>query len=126
MALSSLTEGMRTEGRLEIFDIVLYLATIGAAQADDPSQFATVYKCHVVQDFGFWSERDHSRLAVLDPSINPYDMTRLREAMLLLKENAEPLPPEWFDHPLIGDWVEHRECHVGGRRFVSRPEIRCS
>ena len=23
-------------------------------------------------------------------------------------------PPEWLDHPLTGDWLGHRECHVGG------------
>lgn len=22
--------------------------------------------------------------------------------------------PEWLDHPLTGDWLGHRECHVGG------------
>lgn len=43
-----------------------------------------------------------------------YDMNRLKEAMLLLIENAEPLPPEWLDHALTGDWSNHRECHVGG------------
>lgn len=43
-----------------------------------------------------------------------YDMARLKEAMLLLIENAEPLPPEWLDHPLFGDWINHRECHIGG------------
>jgi hypothetical protein len=59
-------------GRLEIFDIVFYLATIGTAQTDDSSRFTTVYKCHVVQDFGFRSERDHSHLAVLEPVINPH------------------------------------------------------
>ena len=72
MALSSSTVGMRMVGRLEIFDIVFYLATIGTAQTDDSSRFTTVYKCHVVQDFGFRSERDHSRLAVLEPVINPH------------------------------------------------------
>ena len=34
--------------------------------------------------------------------------------MLLLIENAEPLPPEWLDHSLSGGWDEHRECHIGG------------
>jgi hypothetical protein len=48
MVLSSSAVGMRTELRIEIFDIALYPATIGAAQADDPSQFASVYKRHVV------------------------------------------------------------------------------
>lgn len=43
-----------------------------------------------------------------------YDMKRLKEAMLLLIANDEPLGPEWFDHPLKGDWADHRECHIGG------------
>ena len=40
MALSSSAVGMRIVGRLEIFEIVFYLATIGAAQTDDSSPFA--------------------------------------------------------------------------------------
>ena len=43
-----------------------------------------------------------------------YDMTRLKEVMLLLIANDVPLGPEWLDHPLGGDWDGHRECHVGG------------
>lgn len=43
-----------------------------------------------------------------------YDMQRLKEAMLLLIANDEPLGAEWKDHPLGGDWDGHRECHVGG------------
>ncbi|MGE0279525.1 MAG: type II toxin-antitoxin system YafQ family toxin [Rhizobiaceae bacterium] len=43
-----------------------------------------------------------------------YDMHRLKEAMLLLIANDGPLGPEWLDHPLKGDWVGHRECHIGG------------
>ncbi|MFA7240149.1 MAG: type II toxin-antitoxin system YafQ family toxin [Sulfuricellaceae bacterium] len=43
-----------------------------------------------------------------------YDMKRLKEAMLLLIANDEPLAPEWRDHPLKGDWNGHRECHIGG------------
>ena len=43
-----------------------------------------------------------------------YDMTRLKEAMLLLIANDGLLPPEWLDHPLTGDWANHRECHIGG------------
>ena len=43
-----------------------------------------------------------------------YDMKRLKETMLLLIANDAPLGPEWLDHPLKGDWVDHRECHVGG------------
>ncbi len=41
-------------------------------------------------------------------------MHRLKEAMLLLVANDGPLGPEWLDHPLKGDWTDHRECHVGG------------
>jgi mRNA interferase YafQ len=41
-------------------------------------------------------------------------MNRLKEAMLLLVANGGPLPAEWLDHPLTGDWLSHRECHVGG------------
>lgn len=43
-----------------------------------------------------------------------YDMRRLKEVMLLLIANDSPLGPEWFDHPLKGNWADHRECHVGG------------
>ena len=43
-----------------------------------------------------------------------YDMKRLKDLMLLLIANEEPLGPEWLDHPLGGDWEGHRECHVGG------------
>lgn len=43
-----------------------------------------------------------------------YDMKRLKEVMLLLVANDAPLGPEWLDHPLTGDWADHRECHVGG------------
>ena len=38
-----------------------------------------------------------------------YDMNRLKEAMTLLTANNGPLPPEWQDHPLTGDWAGHRE-----------------
>lgn len=43
-----------------------------------------------------------------------YDLNGLKEAMLLLIENAAPLPAEWLDHPLTGQWANHRECHIGG------------
>jgi mRNA interferase YafQ len=41
-------------------------------------------------------------------------MSRLKEAMMLLVGNGGPLGPEWLDHPLTGEWDNHRECHVGG------------
>lgn len=43
-----------------------------------------------------------------------FDMKRLKEVMLLLIANDRPLDPIWLDHPLIGDWADHRECHIGG------------
>ena len=43
-----------------------------------------------------------------------YDLTRLKQAMLLLIGNDAPLGPEWLDHALKGDWADHRECHIGG------------
>jgi len=24
----------------------------------------------------------------------------------------EPMPEQYHDHPLIGDWWEHRDCHI--------------
>ena len=50
------TVGMTTDGRLETLDIVLYLASIGPAQADDSSRLATVYERYVVQDIGLRRE----------------------------------------------------------------------
>lgn len=43
-----------------------------------------------------------------------YDMHPLKRVMLLLISNDAPLPAEWKDHALKGDWADHRECHVGG------------
>ena len=43
-----------------------------------------------------------------------YDLKRLKEAMLLLIADDAPLGPQWLDHPLKGDWSDHRECHIGG------------
>ena len=41
-------------------------------------------------------------------------MRRLKQLMLMLIENGEPPGAEWRDHSLQGQWVNHRECHVGG------------
>ncbi len=43
-----------------------------------------------------------------------FDMKRLKEAMLLLVANDAPLEPQWLDHALVGEWADHRECHIGG------------
>lgn len=26
--------------------------------------------------------------------------------------NDEPLPPKFHDHPLSGEWRDHRDCHI--------------
>ena len=43
-----------------------------------------------------------------------YDIQRLKEAMLLLVANDEPLGPEWLNHALKGEWANHRERPIGG------------
>ena len=43
-----------------------------------------------------------------------YDMHRLKEAMMLLIASDALLGAEWLDHPLKGEWIDHRECHIGG------------
>ena len=47
-----------------------------------------------------------------------FDMNRLKAAMVLLIANDAPLGPEWLDHPLKGDWADHRECHHIGGDFL--------
>ena len=39
------------------------------------------------------------------------DMSKLRELILLLSEEA-PLPPRFKDHPLSGKWKHHRDSHI--------------
>ena len=43
-----------------------------------------------------------------------YDMNRLKEATMMLIANDGPLPPEYLDHELAGEWNGFRECHIGG------------
>lgn len=61
-------------------------------------------------DFAKSFRKDWERLS----RSSRYDMNRLKQAMMLLIANESPLGPEWLDHPLQGDWKDHRECHVGG------------
>jgi mRNA interferase YafQ len=35
----------------------------------------------------------------------------LLEAVTLLAKD-EPLPRRYFDHPLAGEWNDHRDCHI--------------
>ncbi len=41
-------------------------------------------------------------------------MQQLKEVMLQLIANDQPLGAEWKDHELKGNWQGYRECHVGG------------
>ena len=44
-----------------------------------------------------------------------YDMVKLKEVIMLLIANDEPLGAEWLDHALNGNqWKNCRELHVGG------------
>lgn len=39
------------------------------------------------------------------------EMTKLRKVIQLLIEGS-PLPPQYKDHPLTGDWKHFRDCHI--------------
>ena len=39
------------------------------------------------------------------------DMQKLREIILLLME-GDPLPLRYKDHPLGGEWIRYRDCHI--------------
>jgi mRNA interferase YafQ len=39
------------------------------------------------------------------------DMAKLRDLILLLAEGT-PLPPNYKDHPLGGDWNHYRDSHI--------------
>jgi mRNA interferase YafQ len=42
------------------------------------------------------------------------DMSPLKQAMLTLIANENPLGPMWRAHTLKGEWADHFECHLGG------------
>ena len=39
------------------------------------------------------------------------NMELLDEVIMLLRER-KPLPAKYEDHPLTGNWVGHRDCHI--------------
>jgi len=43
-----------------------------------------------------------------------YPMRELQKVMQLLIDNIAPLPAEYKDHPLKGNWLDCRDCHVRG------------
>jgi mRNA interferase YafQ len=61
--------------------------------------------------------KDRAKQAVSKRTVLPRssDFTKkLKEIMLLLIANEAPLPAQFRDHELTGEWRDHRECHVGG------------
>lgn len=43
-----------------------------------------------------------------------FDMVKLKEVLILLIANDAPLPGQFRDHELTGEWRDFRECHIGG------------
>ena len=43
-----------------------------------------------------------------------YPIVELEAVMEFLIENRGPLPAEYLDHPLKGEWADHRDCHIRG------------
>jgi len=39
------------------------------------------------------------------------ELAKLRDVILLLAEGY-PLPPQYRDHSLAGNWSHHRDCHL--------------
>jgi mRNA interferase YafQ len=42
------------------------------------------------------------------------NLRKLKEIMLLLIADDVPLPAEYKDHALQGNWAGYRDCHAGG------------
>ncbi len=55
-------------------------------------------------------EKDWERLS----RSGRYNLNSLKEAILLLIANDNPLGAEWKGHALKGNWSGFRECHIGG------------
>jgi len=57
-------------------------------------------------------KKDLKRVGLTDKQLEKF----IRYISLLLE--GKPLPPEAKDHPLIGDWKDFREFHLGGDLLV--------
>ena len=42
-----------------------------------------------------------------------WDMALLQEVVEML-QSGTALPPQYRDHPLSGNWRDHRDCHIRG------------
>lgn len=45
---------------------------------------------------------------------NPHhrNLDQLLDRIVSLLAEDQPLPPNQHDHPLTGDWKDHRDCHI--------------
>lgn len=59
-----------------------------------------------------FSRTNQFRKDVKQAAKRGWDLSRLKKALDLLID-GHPLPPEFKDHPLQGNWVGSRDCHVG-------------
>lgn len=91
-------------GFLDVFDIVLYIATCGAAKADDPLNLAAFDKGHVVEGVGLRRECDQPQFVMASkPHVqSPTEMNRMkhglgrspyRDTLLTRSTATEPLAP---------------------------------
>ena len=57
-----------------------------------------------------------------------WNLSLLEEAVEIL-QNEQTLPAVYMDHPLSGNWKDHRDCHIQGDWVLiyksSRKEKRC-
>lgn len=54
-------------------------------------------------------KRDYKREA---KSIHRKTLARDLETVLKSLIADEKLPAKYFDHPLVGEWKDHRDCHI--------------
>ena len=55
-------------------------------------------------------KRDYKRIKAAPQ--HKKDIDSLLEAVLVLLLTDQVLPPALRDHPLTGDWVGYRDCHI--------------
>lgn len=54
-------------------------------------------------------KRDYGRV---EATPKHRDIGALLPAVLILLATDKPLPPNLQDHPLTGEWKDHRNCHI--------------
>jgi mRNA interferase YafQ len=54
-------------------------------------------------------KRDYKRIKATPKHRNIDNL--VPEVLHLLKTDT-PLPPKYCDHPLTGEWKDHRDCHI--------------